>query len=155
MNSKPSARDRLRFAFALCLLLTACAPVPRFSLQYGNELKQNDLEKLLADNPLPPGQNIRVTTLGQGPAASHHLVQIRDRETPHMHKIHDATVIMLRGRGTLVLEERRIDLTAGDVVYIPRGVAHYFTNAAREPAVAFATYTPAFDGKDNVPVKIP
>ncbi|MBI1998341.1 MAG: cupin domain-containing protein [Deltaproteobacteria bacterium] len=150
-----SDRDRMKFVIAFFSLLTACAPVPRFYLQYGSDFKQSDLEKMLAENPLPPGENIKVITLGQGPAASHHVVQIRDRETPHVHKTHDATVIMLKGQGYLMIEQRRIDLTVGDVVYIPRGAAHYFTNTAREPTVAFATYSPPFDGKDIVPVKTP
>ena len=150
-----NVRDRLKFIIALCFLLAACAPLPRFYLQYGNDFKQADLEKMLAENPLAPGENIKVINLGQGPAASHHVVQIRDRETPHLHKAHDATVMMLKGQGFLMLEQRRVDLAAGDVVYIPRGAVHYFTNTAREPTVAFATYTPAFDGKDIVPVKTP
>lgn len=155
MTSRLSDRDRMKFVIALFSLLTACAPVPRFYLQYGHDFKQSDLEKMLAENPLPTGENIKVITLGQGAAASHHVVQIRDRENPHLHKAHDATVMMLRGQGFLMLEHRRVDLTVGDVVYIPRGAAHYFTNTAREPTVAFVTYTPAFDGKDNVPVKFP
>ena len=145
----------MKFITAFFFLLMACAPVPRFYLQYGNDFRQSDLEKMLAENPLPTGENIKVITLGQGLAASHHVVQIRDREIPHVHITHDATVMMLKGQGFLMLEQRRIDLTVGDVVYIPRGAAHYFTNTAREPTVAFAIYTPAFDGKDNVPVKFP
>ena len=155
MTLRFNDRDRMKFVVAFCLLLTACAPLPRFYLQYGNEFKQADLEKIIAENPLAPGENIKVITLGQGPAASHHVVQIRDREIPHLHKTHDATVVMLKGQGYLMLEQRRIDLAVGDVVYIPRGAAHYFTNTDREPTVAFATYTPAFDGKDIVPVNNP
>ena len=155
MTSRLNDCDRLKFVIALCSLFAACAPLPRFYLQYGNEFKQADLEKMIAENPLAPGENIKVITLGQGPAASHHVVQIRDRETPHLHKTHDATVTMLKGQGYLMLEQRRIDLAAGDVVYIPRGAAHYFTNTAREPSVAFAIYTPAFDGKDTHPVTVP
>ena len=155
MTLRLSVRDRLKFVGALCSLLAACAPVPRFYLQYGNDFKQADLEKMITENPLAPGENIKVINLGRGPAASHHVVQIRDRETPHVHQAHDATVMMLKGQGFLMLEQRRIDLTAGDVVYIPRGAAHYFTNTTREPTVAFATYTPPFDGKDTHPVTVP
>jgi mannose-6-phosphate isomerase-like protein (cupin superfamily) len=140
---------------AVLFSLTACAPVPRFYLQYGADFKESDLDRWLAENPLPPGDNIKVATLGQGPSASHHIVQIRDRETPHLHKAHDATVFMVKGQGFLMLEKRRIGLTAGDVVYIPRGAVHAFTNTGREPAVAFAIYSPPFDGKDIVPVKTP
>ena len=155
MTSRFNDRDRMKFVIVLCLLLAACAPVPRFYLQYDNDFKQTELEKMIAENLLAPGENIKVINLGQGPAASHHVVQIRDRETPHLHQAHDATVMMLKGQGFLMLGQRRIDLAAGDVVYIPRGAAHYFTNTAREPTIAFAIYSPPFDGKDIVPVQTP
>jgi mannose-6-phosphate isomerase-like protein (cupin superfamily) len=139
----------------LVLVSFACAPAPRISLQYGTELKQAEIEKVLAENPLGANENIKITTLGQGQSASHHIVQIRDRETPHVHRIHDGTVMVVKGRGYLMMENRRIDLSAGDIVYIPRGAVHYFVNTAAEPAVAFVVFSPPFDGKDIVPVAKP
>jgi mannose-6-phosphate isomerase-like protein (cupin superfamily) len=133
----------------------ACAPAPRIFLQYGKELKQAEIEKVLAENPLGASENIKITTLGQGQGVSHHVVQVRDREKPHMHKIHDGTVVMVKGRGYLMMDNRRIDLSAGDIVYIPRGAVHYFVNTAAEPAVAFVVFSPPFDGKDTVPVAKP
>jgi quercetin dioxygenase-like cupin family protein len=146
-------RKLIGIGFALIGLFPACASAPRFFLQYGRELKQSELEKILVENPLRGDENIKVTTLGQGPAASHHVVQIRDREIPHIHKLHDVTVTMLKGQGYLILEKRRVELTAGDVVYIPRGAMHYFVNTHSGPSVAFAVYSPPFDGKDMIPVK--
>jgi mannose-6-phosphate isomerase-like protein (cupin superfamily) len=133
----------------------ACAPAPRISLQYGTELKQAEIEKVLAENPLGASESIKITTLGQGQGVSHHVVQVRDREKPHIHKMHDGTVVMVRGRGYLMMDNRRIDLSAGDIVYIPRGAVHYFVNTATEPAVAFVVFSPPFDGKDTVPVDKP
>lgn len=150
----PKRLKPARRAVGLAFLLVACAPAPRFLLQYGRDLKQFELDKILADAPLLPGENIKVTTLGQGTTGSHHLVQIRDREAPHLHKAHDVTVTLLKGQGELILDQRRIALRAGDVVYIPRDIVHYFVNTASEPAVAFAVYSPPFDGKDTVPVQV-
>ena len=133
----------------------ACAPGPRISLQYGTEFKQTEIEKVLAENPLGASENIKMTTLGQGQGVSHHLVQVRDREKPHVQKIHDGTVVMVKGGGYLMMENRRIDLSAGDIVYIPRGAVHYFVNTASEPTVAFVVFSPPFDGKDTVPVEKP
>ena len=133
----------------------ACAPAPRISLQYGTEIKQTEIDKVLAENPLGANENIKITTLGQGQSASHHVVQVRDRETPHVHKIHDGTVVIIKGRGYLMMDNRRIDLSAGDIAHIPRGAVHYFVNTAGEPAVAFVVFSPPFDGKDIVPVAKP
>jgi mannose-6-phosphate isomerase-like protein (cupin superfamily) len=40
----------------------------------------------------------------------------------------------------------------GSVVFVPRGVAHAFTNAGPEPAVSYVVYSPPFDGTDRVQV---
>ena len=64
----------------------------------------------------------------------------------------DGTVFMFKGSGYLIMDKRRVDLSAGDVVYIPRGTVHYFVNTGRDPAVAFVVFAPPFDGKDIVPV---
>ncbi|HYY23993.1 MAG TPA: cupin domain-containing protein [Candidatus Udaeobacter sp.] len=136
-------------------LFSACAPIPYLFLQYGTELKQINPAKVAADNPLGPNENIKMTTVGQGQGVSHHIVQIRDRESPHMHRAHDGTVVMISGRGFLMMGDKRIDLSAGDIVYIPRGAAHFYVNTGIEPTIAFVVFSPPFDGKDNVPVKIP
>ncbi len=142
----------------LCIFLfgiLACAPSPHFYLRYGDQLTQSDLDKILAENPLPTTQNIKVATLGRGKEISHHVVQVRDRESPHFHEEHDLTVVVLRGGGYLMFDKERVDLAAGDILFIPRGVVHYFVNTFPQPSVALAVFTPPFDGKDTIPVKNP
>jgi len=143
------------FGFFALSVFFACSPASQISLQYGTELKQAEVNKVLAENPLGASENIKITTLGQGQGVSHHLVQVRDREKPHVHKIHDGTVVMVKGGGYLMMENRRIDMSAGDIVYIPRNAVHYFVNTASEPTVAFVVFSPPFDGKDTVPVEKP
>ena len=138
-----------------CATWWGCVSGPNIYLQYGNEYQELKLDKILADNPLPPGENIKVANLGRSQSASQHVVQIRDREIPHLHKVHDATVTMLRGEGYLILGKKRINLKAGDIVHIPRGVPHYFVNTASQRTVALAVYSPAFDGKDTHPANLP
>ena len=62
---------------------------------------------------------------------------------------------MVKGGGYLMMETRRIDLSVGDIVYIPRGTVHYFVNTASEPTVAFVVFSPPFDGKDTAPAEKP
>jgi mannose-6-phosphate isomerase-like protein (cupin superfamily) len=144
-------------AASMFLASLGCTPglSPYLFLQYGKELQALDVAKVLAENPLGADENIKITALGGGQAASHHLVQIRDREVPHVHKAHDATVLVVRGRGYLIMDTRRINLSAGDIVHIPRGAAHYYVNSDLQPTVVFVTYAPPYDGKDNFPVKMP
>jgi mannose-6-phosphate isomerase-like protein (cupin superfamily) len=157
MPTRPRTAKFIPIVLSLFCALLGCTPwqSPYIFLQYGKELRPIDVAKVVAENPLGPNENIKLTTLGQSQGASHHVVQIRERESSHVHKVHDATVIMVRGRGYLVMDTRRINLTAGDITHIPRGAPHYYVNTDLEPTVAFVIFTPPFDGKDNVPVKMP
>ena len=155
MDIKSRNSNRGRFLTFLLFCLFGCAPAARFHLQYGGELRQSDVEKIVAENPLGANENIKITTLGQGESVSHHVIQVRDRENPHIHKTHDGTVVMMKGRGYLMMENRRIELSVSDVVYIPRGVVHHYVNTGSEPTVAFVTFSPPFDGKDTIPVTAP
>ena len=155
MAIRSSRFSRRALAIVVSFFIFACSPSARISLQYGTEFKQAEIEKVLAENPLGASENIKITTLGQGQSVSHHLVQVRDREKPHLHKIHDGTVVMVKGGGYLMMETRRIDLSVGDIVYIPRGAVHSFVNTASDPSVAFVVFAPPFDGKDTVPAEKP
>ena len=149
------SRVRGLLLLPILLALTSCSPAHEFYLRYGNQLTESDLARVLKENPLGPQENIKVTTLGQGSTASHHVVQIRDRELPHIHRNHDLTVVVLRGSGPIVIAQEQRLLAAGDVVFIPRDTVHYFINASRDPAVALVIFSPPFDGKDTVPVTAP
>ena len=72
-----------------------------------------------------------------------------------MHKTHDGTVVMISGRGYLMMSDKQIELSAGDIVYIPRGAAHFYVNTGVEPTIAFVVFSPPFDGKDTISVKVP
>ena len=43
-------------------------------------------------------------------------------------------------------------MRVGDTAVVPKGVPHYFVNNGDQPAAAFVTFTPPYDGTDNVPV---
>ena len=149
------SRVRGLLLLPILLALISCSPAHEFYLRYGNQLTESDLARVLKENPLRPEENIKVTTLGQGSTVSHHLVQIRDREVPHVHKNHDLTVVVMRGRGPIVIAQEQRFLGVGDVVFIPRDTVHYFINVSPDPAVALVVFSPPFDGKDTVPVNTP
>jgi len=144
---------KIWISFVALFSLPACAPPHRLYLQYDNQFLQSDLDRILAENPLSPTENIKVATLGKGQTVSHHIVQIRDRETPHVHKNHDLTVMVVRGKGYLMLDQKRIALAEGDVLYVPRATVHHFVNADATRSVALVIFSPPFDGEDTLPVR--
>lgn len=155
MTSSRKRTGRSCLALFLSLATLSCARPPGLHLRYGDRFSETDLATILAENPLGPNENIKVTTLGKGEGASHHIVQVRHRERPHIHKNHDLTIVMLSGEGYLMLDGKRVDLTVGDIAFIPRAVPHYFVNTFREPSAGLGIFSPPFDGKDTLPLPMP
>jgi mannose-6-phosphate isomerase-like protein (cupin superfamily) len=144
--------QRLAMLSVLCTLL-GCAPTPRLLLPSAQSADQATLSTLLAAHPLPPGEHMSALLLGRTESLSYHLIQIRDREQPHRHATHDLSVALLRGAGDLYIAGKPLSMRAGDVAVVRRGSPHYFVNAGSEPAVAFATFAPPYDGNDQVPAE--
>jgi len=135
-------------ALLLAALVSGCVARPPQVVTRDGAWPLNDL---LRQYPIEAGANIRADMIARTPASSVHLVQIRGGETPHRHMMHDLTVTLLRGEGRVTIDGAARTLVAGDVVVIPRGVAHFFVNTGRDIAVSFAVYAPPMDAPDTVP----
>jgi len=142
----------MRKLLVLLSLLGAagCAVAPSLTVANPQGAMHTSLTDLLAAHPLPPGQNGSAVLLGRTESMSYHLVQIRDREQPHLHATHDLTVTLVRGTGQFHIRGAVYDMRSGDVAVVPRGTPHYFVNTGTAPAVAFATFAPPYDGQDQV-----
>ncbi len=58
-----------------------------------------------------------------GAAAEIHHVEIQDAKL-HYHERTDEFYYVIRGNGTMVLDDEEIELHEGVVVYVPRGTRH-------------------------------
>jgi mannose-6-phosphate isomerase-like protein (cupin superfamily) len=125
---------------------------PRFTLRYDKGIDTTDLNALVARAGAGP---VAVLDLGRTAWVSHHLAVVRDAEQPHYHRFHDLTVVVMRGQGVIEIEGKRFAMAPSDVVHVNRGVRHFFRNTGKEPAVAFVTFSPPFDGRDTVTAEVP
>lgn len=146
---------RRPYAIALLLLTAGCSPHPERALLLPEPPRALPVTAAVADAPLAAGENVRARELGRGENGSVSLIQIRDRELPHVHTRYDLTVTLARGSGTLWLNGAPLPMHAGDVAFIPKGTPHYFVNAGSEPAAALVAFAPAFSGPDQQPVTAP
>ncbi len=149
MGHATNAGMRMWTSTAIAVLLAGCA---HRSPVFDVGTLADGLDVFLAGHPLATGQNIRADEVGRTATASYHVVQVADRETPHVHATHDLTVLVLRGEGTLTRDAGTLRLRAGDVVVVPRDRMHWFARDGVAPAVALVTFTPPLDAPDNVPV---
>jgi mannose-6-phosphate isomerase-like protein (cupin superfamily) len=143
----------IRRLFLLASLLPVAWPaaahdvwVPR-----GKTLEKLDLKQALK---APASEEwtgpVLIKDVGGNDRVSAHLVWIKTEEKLHTHAKHDATVQLLKGRGTLWFAGHEVPMKQGDVVTITRGVVHAFRNGSKTPAAAYVVFSPPFDGKDVI-----
>ena len=120
---------------------------------YRNGVETKDIDRVLDANRLLNDENIRSTLLHQTDRESIHLIQIRFKEPPHIHKNHDLLVILNRGEGVLHIGGETLSMKRGDSVHIPQGITHFFENTGKEVAVGIGIFTPPYDGTDMIRVE--
>ena len=67
---------------------------------------------------------------------------------PHYHEHFDETIYGVEGIMTFTADDKVIDISPGETLFIPRGVVHGFDNLKQETAKALAVITPALLGPD-------
>lgn len=127
----------------IALLVSACAGTPADRSPW-----HANVESILRENPLAADQNIRVTDLGKADSVSYHVVQVRRGEPLHVHRFHDLSIFVYRGEGSMTMRTNMFTVVAGDMIFVPKGVAHKFVNASRQPSVAVVAFSPGLSGKD-------
>lgn len=60
----------------------------------------------------------------------------------HIHLEQDDTIMVVQGKLRVQIAEEFLDLSAGDLVSVPKGVAHTFANLEEEPARVINVMTP-------------
>lgn len=61
---------------------------------------------------------------------------------PNTHENSDQVLLLLEGRVEAEVEGERRTMNRGDVVTVPAGARHKFTNTGDAPAVTFNVYSP-------------
>jgi quercetin dioxygenase-like cupin family protein len=67
---------------------------------------------------------------------------------PHSHDAFDETVYGLDGVTTWVLDGQQVRVGPGDVLFIPRGHVHHFTNSETQDARELSVITPGLLGPE-------
>lgn len=150
---------RIVLPIAAAVLLAACGPLTRTQSVPGREprlvwegsgLPRVEDATAVAQALPQAGPGLRRGVWGEGSDATYHLLETEIPEPPHLHAHHDLTVIVLRGRGTLFVEDRQVDVRAGDVLYIIRGRVHHFHPAPGTTVTGLAIYTPRLEKSDFI-----
>lgn len=126
---------KLRLFFTSILLL----PIPALA-----QCTSTDTLRLRGNSP------IRSQALYSDSACSSFVLEIDRNVKPHYHKTHSEHVVVLSGKGTMRLGETRMNVKAGDVIFIPKGTVHSVEVLDEAPLKVLSIQAPFFDGKDRV-----
>ena len=94
-------------------------------------------------------KNIAVRNLFANEYSSAHLIRLKGKERPHYHDRHNLTVMVISGKSILHFQDHEVILYKGDSATIPKGTYHWAENLDSEASVVFATFSPAYRGKDK------
>jgi len=142
--------------FFTLLMMMGCGPLRQPALYALNVEKDRlDIQKIIADNPLAPGEALKKVDLGRTSSSSQHLIIVLTNELLHVHEHHDGEAVIIEGKGNLFAAEKKISLKKGDVVVLPQGLPHYFENTHSKPTIIFVTFSPPYDDLDHLIVQSP
>lgn len=96
-----------------------------------------------------------VRPLAKSETASYAFVRLGRKEALHRHDLSDATIVVLSGRARVRVGDHVVEMSPGDVVFIPRGTPHSVENLTPEPLEAFAVFSPQADPKDRIYLESP
>lgn len=97
------------------------------------------LVRRLADAPTVPcpcGQSTRPLTVADTPVCNLHVTFIKD-SVRHYHRLCTEVYLVLEGAGTLELNDDRVEVGPGTVVYIEPGTRHRLVSSEGVRTVVF------------------
>lgn len=111
-----------------------------------------DIEEILKANPIEAGKNVRLITIAETEAVTVYVVSSIEGFflKPHIHKTHDETVYVIRGKGQMLINDKWVDIQPGSVHFNPMGKVHAVKHAGGvEQLVGLSVFTPAMKETDR------
>jgi mannose-6-phosphate isomerase-like protein (cupin superfamily) len=137
---------RMTLSLICLLLLSACT---ESSPRQFTQDAERQIPVWTAEELAKP---IAVRPLGNTPETSRFAIRLNEAEKPHIHRDHDLIAVVLEGYATAHVGAQIFHMKPGDLVEIPRGVIHWVM-PVDGPCVAYAVFSPTYDGSDNHPVE--
>lgn len=135
-NDKMHARF---LAWAVGMLLTAA----HLAAQVPYHKAAKDLQ------PDKEFDNVLVQRLFGDAHATGFVIWVKQQVPPHKHAAHSETVCILEGKATMTLGGEEMEVSKGDVIFIPQGTPHSVT-VRKGTLKVLSIQAPEFDGTDRI-----
>jgi quercetin dioxygenase-like cupin family protein len=94
-----------------------------------------------------PGDRVTFLITGEETGGAYSLAEVLvppgGGVPPHFHQLEDETFLVLEGEVTIHVGGMTQRATSGDLVFLPRGIVHYFENTGNADAKFLVLITPA------------
>ena len=139
-------REKLGFALASTALslLAATLALPEGAIAQGApEIVTTNLEDILKKHPLAAGQAARATAVTRVPGAELQVIEMNKIKL-HSHSQEDHIVFVVRGKGTVRLDQETRDVRPGDIFMLPKDMPHGFSKSGDENLILLVIGTPGW-----------
>jgi len=110
------------------------------------------IDEILKANPIEVGKPVRLITIAESQAVTVYVVRSVEGYflKPHIHKTHDESVYVIRGKGQMLINDKWVDIQPGDIHFNPMGKVHSIKHAGgSEELVVLSVFTPAMKETDR------
>ena len=120
---------------------------------HNSETIEKEVEKL-ANRAVGEGK-IKKLTFSKTNTTALHLIVFKEggAEKYHFHRESDLFAIVLKGKGTILIEGKNFELKKGDQVFIPKGKKHRFINKEKGDTWVLVISSPPLKKEDRHFVK--
>ncbi|HRI72313.1 MAG TPA: cupin domain-containing protein, partial [Polyangium sp.] len=112
-----------------------------------------NVREALQKNAIGAEEKTKLLPLFENADHTVNLIQTRGAVPPHHHVEHDELVMVLEGKGTFTIEGQNREVSAGDILIIPRGAVHSYVHQGDGISAVVSVFSPKFDPKDRIMVE--
>ena len=95
-------------------------------------------------------ENVNVVPLHSDSTTSTFMVFVKKTVAKHYHAHHTEQVVVLEGKGRMMMDDQEFIVKKGDYIIIPPGVIHSVMVIGRKPMKVLSIQSPEFKGKDRI-----
>ena len=123
----------------LIILLTTC-----------NSIAQEVVTNIQSIKPAKEYKNIHVQKISSDSLSSTFVIWIKQKVRLHKHLYHMENVIIQEGSGQFQLKDSIYNVSAGDIITIPKNTWHGVTINSKDVMKVISIQSPKFLGDDRV-----
>lgn len=101
------------------------------------------------EKKLPYFENIYSEKIAEDSLQSTFFIAVKKSVLPHFHKNHSESIVVISGKGDMMLGEGKIKLREGIQVSIPKNTIHSVIVKGKKPLRVISVQSPKFDGSDR------